>query len=134
MACPAIAGSAALVRQYYMEGFHPSGAATPADAFTPTGALLRATLLNGTVDMTGIDGYPSNEEGWGRLLLENVLHFAGDGRGLLAWDVRHSDGLLTSDSLDFDFEVAGTAPLKVTLAFTDAPAAENAAYTRRFGS
>ena len=40
---------------------------------------MKATLLNGTVDMTGIAGYPGNTEGWGRgLLLDNALVFQGD--------------------------------------------------------
>ena len=51
MACPAVTGCAALVRQYYEEGFYPTGSASPADALVPTGALVKATLLNGTIDM-----------------------------------------------------------------------------------
>ncbi|GAG29701.1 unnamed protein product, partial [marine sediment metagenome] len=59
MACPAVAGTAMLVRQYYLEGYYPSGAPDGNDAFTPSAALLKATLLNSAVDMTGVAGYPS---------------------------------------------------------------------------
>ncbi|MCK5378320.1 MAG: S8 family serine peptidase, partial [Acidobacteria bacterium] len=46
MASPGAAGLAALVRQYYSDGWYPTGAATPADALNPSAALLRATLIN----------------------------------------------------------------------------------------
>ena len=45
MATPLAAGSAALVRQYFLEGFYPSGAATPAAAFAPSGVLVKAVML-----------------------------------------------------------------------------------------
>ena len=41
MATPVVAGAAALVRQYYMQGFYPSGQASPDAVFTPTGSLLK---------------------------------------------------------------------------------------------
>ncbi len=45
MATPLAAGSAALVRQYFLDGFYPSGAATPAAAFAPSGVLVKAVML-----------------------------------------------------------------------------------------
>jgi hypothetical protein len=42
--------------------------------------------------MTGITGYPSNLEGWGRLLMDNVLYFDGDARNLYVEDKRKSAG------------------------------------------
>ena len=52
-----------------MDGFYPSGAPVMGDGFTPTGALIKATLLNSGVDMTGEAGYPTFLEGWGRALM-----------------------------------------------------------------
>lgn len=128
MACPAIAGSGLLVRQYYTDGFYPSGAANAADAFTPSGALLRATLINGTFDMTGVAGYPSNLEGWGRLQLDESLSFTGDARHNWVTDVRNADGLQTGDSTDYPLIVNSAAEaLKVTMVFTDPPATVGAA-------
>lgn len=127
MACPAITGAALLVRQYFTDGFYPTGVATPADALVPSGALLRAALINGSVDMTGIAGYPSNTEGWGRLLLDNVLYFPGDTAKLFVVDVRNSDGLSTGQAASYTFQVASNAvPLRVTMAYTQPPAAVNA--------
>jgi subtilisin family serine protease len=45
MAAPVGAGLAALVRQYFRNGFYPSGMLNVADGFTPSGALLKAMLL-----------------------------------------------------------------------------------------
>ena len=73
MASPAVTGAAALVRQYFVEGWYPSGSPNAGDGFSPSAALLKAVLTNSAVDMTGIAGYPSNQEGWGRILLENAL-------------------------------------------------------------
>ena len=45
MATPLTAGSAALVRQYFLNGFYPSGTATPSSAFYPSGVLVKAIML-----------------------------------------------------------------------------------------
>ncbi|MGV6815144.1 MAG: S8 family serine peptidase [Phycisphaerales bacterium] len=132
MAAPAIAGSAALVRQYYEDGYYPSGLAESQDGFTPSGTLLKATLLNSAVDMTGISGFPSNREGWGRVLLDNALYFAGDSTTMIIRDVRNAanDALNTGDLDEIHFTVNSlTAPLKATLVWHDAPAAPNASFT-----
>lgn len=120
MACPAVAGAALLARQYFVEGWHPTGSPVASNAFVPSGALMKAVLLNSAVDMTGISGYPSNLEGWGRVRLDEALHLAGDARTLIVHDVRHADGLTTGQNLVFPVSVAGSGEkLKVTLVFTD---------------
>ncbi|MDJ0823536.1 MAG: S8 family serine peptidase, partial [Paracoccaceae bacterium] len=130
-AAPAVAGHAALVRQYYTEGWYPSGTREPSHAFTPSGALLKATLLNGTVDAAGIAGYPdttASGEGWGRLLTENALFFDGDARNTRVWDYRHVDGLETGETIDLPLQVATNGePLKITLVWTEPPGAVNSA-------
>ncbi|MBI5865932.1 MAG: S8 family serine peptidase [Planctomycetes bacterium] len=126
MASPAAAGCGLLVRQYYTDGFYPSGAASAADSFVPTGGLIRATLMSAAVDMTGIAGYPSNLEGWGRLLLDGTLYFSGDARKLIAHDVRRADGLSTGQIATYTVVVVSSAePLRVTLTYTQPPAAVN---------
>jgi hypothetical protein len=129
MAAPAIAGAAALARQYYAEGFYPTGQAEPADAFIPSGTLLKATLLNSAVDMTGVSGYPSNREGWGRVLLDNALYFSGDTRAAIVRDVRNNsdDAMNTGDVIEIPITVNSNAQeVVVTLVWHDAPAANGA--------
>ena len=41
MATPLVAASATLVRQYFLDGFYPSGAAAVADAHAPSGPLVK---------------------------------------------------------------------------------------------
>lgn len=127
MASPAVAGAGLLVREYYTDGFYPSGAANASDGFTPSGALIKATLINSAVDATGITGYPSTREGYGRLLLDNALYFTGDARRLIVKDVRNANGMTTGGSTNYNFTVASAGqPLEVTLVWTEKEATLNA--------
>ncbi|HVP12014.1 MAG TPA: S8 family serine peptidase [Phycisphaerae bacterium] len=129
-AAPAVSGFAVLVRQYFMEGFYPSGAANAPDAFTPSGALLKAVMVNSAVDMSGMAGYFTPAEGWGRILMDDVLYFPGDARKLLVTDVRNAAGLNTGDTNSYYFGVqSSTQRLKVTLVWTDVPAELSASFT-----
>lgn len=131
MACPAVAGAAALVRQYFIDGYYPTGLAGQNEPITPSGAFLRATIINASVDMTGVSGYPSDLEGWGRLVADNALFFPGDTRTLLVREVRNAsaDALNTGEQWTYSFAVAGSSEqLRVTMAFTDVPATVGAAY------
>ncbi len=128
MACPAVAASAALVRQYYEDGYFPSGAANAADAFVPTAALVKATLVNSGRDMSGIAGYPSLREGWGRVLLDDALFFEGDARTAVVKDVRNAGGLETGEFDEFTITAGAGETLRLTLVFTDQPAAVGASF------
>ena len=130
MACPAVAGVAMLVRQYFTDGYYRSGMANPSDGFTPSAALIKAMLLNSAADMTGIAGYPSDREGWGRVLADDALFFSADGRSLvLLEDRRNVDGLTTNDDVEHEVLVQSTTEtLKVTLVWTDVPATAGAGF------
>ena len=90
---PGAAGLTALIRQYYTDGWYPTGSKISTNGFTPSAALLRATLVNSAVNMTGTTAMPANCQGWGRVLLENALFFTGQTRKLWVKDdataVRH---------------------------------------------
>jgi hypothetical protein len=124
MASPAAAGFGALARQYYTAGFYPSGTATPGDAFAPTSALVKATLLNSAQNMTGVAlPIPSNCQGWGRILLDNALFFPGDARRLWVRDDTTGFPMGSSgETRSFGFTVnSGSVPFKVSLVWTDFP-------------
>ncbi|MBN1511567.1 MAG: S8 family serine peptidase [Phycisphaerae bacterium] len=127
MAAPAIAGAGLLVRQYFMEGRYPPGG--PPQPFLPSAALVKAVLLNGAVDMTGVPAggneYPSNQEGWGRLVLDNALAFPGDARKLWVYEQRNAGGLQTGEQWSSPpvHVQSGAAPLRITLVFTEPPGA-----------
>ncbi|MFD4601965.1 S8 family serine peptidase [Streptomyces sp. NPDC058464] len=134
-ATPNAAAAATLVRQYFTEGWYPNGRKEPDRSVHPSGALIKAVLLNSTVNMTGIAGYPSNTEGWGLIQLDRTLFFEKDPRSarrLFVKDVRHSAGLLPQTSATYRYFVGTrTEPLKITLVWTDLPAFEGSTQTWR---
>ena len=122
MATPGAAGLTALIRQYYTAGFYPSGTLVAGNGFTPSAALLRATLVNSATSMTGATAIPSNCQGWGRVLLDNALYFNGEARRL--WvkdDAAAFPGGSSGETRTFTFSVLAGQPLKVSLAWTDFP-------------
>jgi subtilisin family serine protease len=123
MASPGATGLTALIRQYYTDGWYPTGSKVSINGFTPSGALLKATLINSAVNMANTTAIPANCQGWGRVLLENSLFFTGQARKL--WvkddDTPFATGS-TNESRTYNFSIASSAePLKVTLAWTDFP-------------
>lgn len=53
MATPVMAGAAALVRQYFADGFYPTGKKTASDGFSPSAALVKAMLVSSASLITG---------------------------------------------------------------------------------
>lgn len=129
-ASPSVAGGAALVRQYFADGFYPSGERTAADGFTPSAALLKATIIAaarevpkvlssaGTVDA---DPVPSFQQGWGFPVLDDALFFTGDQRNLRVHDVPLSSGLAQGETFTRTVRVASGIALKAVLVWTDPP-------------
>ena len=125
MATPLVAGSAALVRQYYRQ----------VRGHKPSAALLRATLINGTRWLGGSSSNASNppagmpagnfDQGFGRLDMLTTL--PGGGAGSL--DLEFSDdwqGMSmklssTGSRRRFVLDLAAGTPLRICLAYTDAP-------------
>jgi subtilisin family serine protease len=123
-ATPHVSGAAALVRQYFAEGFYPNGKPQLDKVLAPTGALVKAVLLNSTVDMDGVPGYPSDAEGWGRIQLDRTLFFEGGKRRLIVWDVPRRAGLRMAETRSFQFPVVSEREqLKITFVWTNRPAA-----------
>ncbi len=129
MATPNAAGAVALVREYFTAGYYPSGTATPGDALTPTAALLKAMVINSGEDLFGNDNVsaaiPDNTQGWGRIILKDVLYLAGGTRRVFA--VNQSDAMSTGQEKEFNLRVdSNSEPLRVTLVWTDPEAVAGA--------
>jgi len=161
MAAPTIAGNSLLLRQYFTDGFYPRGerhqgvsgdvifadgfdGVTPplpgdgvlVDALYPTGAVLKAALLNSTVPTTSPSGFPNTGTGWGRPWLDSNLWFketqpnGDDSRRLRVFERTNASGLETGDVNEYTIaNVEGGAELRVTLAWYDPEAAPGAAST-----
>ncbi|MBC8329340.1 MAG: S8 family serine peptidase [Planctomycetes bacterium] len=124
MACPVVVGSSALLKQYFQDGYYPSGSPSAADAFTPSGALLRACLISCAVNMTGISGYTGNQEGYGRILLDNVAFLNGDSELVRVVDVPHTQGISHGQNRTLKATLpAGKSELRLTLVWSDEPGA-----------
>ncbi len=146
---PVTAGAAALVRQYFVDGFWRSGVPEPETGFNPTAALVKAVLINGAVPLGGgtffsdeeLAPRPAPGQGWGRVNLEEFFWFDGDERhALVLEDVPNpvpddpmqrsepapwpyaGDALTTGDERTWLLpKVAAGGTLKVTLVWNDPP-------------
>ncbi len=139
---PTAAGMTLLVRQYFMDGFYPSGEETEDDGFIPTGALIKAVMINSARALTGdVVGFgyngtykigsiappPSTQQGWGRITLDDTLYLKGDRRDLeLLADVANDsdDAFEEGDNEAYEIYVKPEENFKVTLVWTD-PAAHS---------
>jgi hypothetical protein len=121
MASPTLAGVAALARQYFMAGYYPSGRARQADAFEPSAALLKATLVAGAQAMTGSSAgtFPNQTQGFGRVNLDDSLYFEGDAASRRLWVAEEPSGLAVGEEATFELEVQSGGDLKIALTWTD---------------
>ena len=126
MATPFVAGSAVLVRQYFMEGFYPSGKRRRRDAMTPTGALIKATLIHCG---KSFERKPNVREGWGRLEdVGKMLYFAEKGAApsLFVSDraaISDREEIILSFSADASKQGAHPSFIRATLVWMDPPLA-----------
>ena len=120
MSCPNLAGSATLVRQYFTDGWYPTGAPVAGNEFTPSAALLKAMMVNSGDDDVTSYSVPDNNIGWGRITLDDVLYFPGDDRRTVVLD--ETTGLVTGEAREYEIWVSDTSEdLKISLVWTDYP-------------
>ena len=133
---PAVAGAAALVRQYYTDGFYPTGSARVANRFTPSAALLKATIIASARSVTYVENggtfnnvtpAPSYEQGFGFPVLDDALYFSGDATKLRVLDVPMTSGLEAGQTQTIRLLSMSRSPLKVVLVWTDPPGVARAA-------
>ena len=111
MASPLSAGAATLVRDYYI---------TTEGLANPSAALIKATLINTAVDISGYNNtsqeagkpIPNNHEGWG---LIDVAAATTAGRAF----VEESTGIGTGTTRTYNYYVTTGEPFKVSLAWSD---------------
>jgi hypothetical protein len=126
-ATPVVAAAAAIVRQYFLGGWYPDGDkdSPNADPFAdPTGALLKAVLLNAANKTTACPDFPSHSEGWGLLQLDPILRLEGGLWKIWVRDVPHAQGIHIFGDQEQCHTVhvdSSGMPLKVTLVWTDYP-------------
>jgi hypothetical protein len=132
MATPTVAGLAAMVRQYFVDGFYRRGSRTPAAGFVPSAALVKAMLIASAVDLTDLgcvttEPVPSRSQGWGLVQLDRALLFGGESRRLLVVDERDRFEGSGDAPLRRELVTGEPGPLKVVLVWTDPPSTSVAA-------
>jgi subtilisin family serine protease len=127
MAAPHVAGLCALLIEWWRLGH---------EGANPSTAMLKALLVNAAEDLVGgpdgkggtLGPIPNNDQGWGRVCLRNIVqdHPASSRGPKLLFDQQHP---LTENGAEFLTRIvtADTGrPLRITLAWTDAPGAADA--------
>lgn len=123
---PSIAGAAALVRQYYTEGWYPTGLRNDANRITPSAALLKATIIASARPLTSrafassvgpAQPVPSYEQGFGFPVLDDALYFSGDRSRLRMNDL--ATGIAQGETSTQQVEVRAGTKFKVVLVWTD---------------
>ncbi|MCX6844075.1 MAG: S8 family serine peptidase [candidate division WOR-3 bacterium] len=126
LSAPAASGALMLLRQYFAEGWFPTGAPDSSHRITHlSSALMRAMAIAATDSNVGSEYPPNTSAGWGRLDVSTIMHFPDDSSGLAFLD--DTFGVSTGEAQSFQFELSGRAPLHVVLAWTDTAAAPEAA-------
>jgi len=159
MATPVVAGNAVLLREYFVDGFYPRGfrnegttadtifddgfepIALPGstrfvDRLDPTGAVMKAVLLNGTVQTLTPSDWPNTGTGWGRPWLDANLWFrdtmprGDDSRRLRIFERTNGAGLKTGEVNEYTIDnVAPGIEFRATLTWYDPAAPVGAAST-----
>ena len=81
MSAPVVSGSAALVRQYFEDGYYPCGSLGCNESLSPSGSLVKTVLLDDAQELLGIQNGSriestspyDNSQGMGRINLLSSL-------------------------------------------------------------
>ena len=117
MSGPHAAGAAAVFVQYY-QSTHTNAVPTP--------ALVKAALINSADELDESNGgpgpIPNNDEGWGRINLENIV-VTNVNTAPRFYQYLDQTVLLTNSQVysQHIFVQGADQPLKVTMAYTDVP-------------
>jgi subtilisin family serine protease len=133
MSCPALSGLSLLVRQYYMDGFYPTGTKIPGNAIpSPSGSLIKATLVTSAVGARQYQGGSGNYAlppppniwgGWGVVQLQRVLRLNNSPYPILYVKDRVS---ISEDSvITYKFSIPSSSTVmssfEITIVWTDPP-------------
>jgi serine protease AprX len=111
MATPITAGATTLLRQYLRQR---------RGVTSPSGALIKALLVNGATVPAAQSNVPNNDRGFGWLNMENTIRPAPTGQQSFADDIQLA--VATGDVRHIQVQLADSAqPFRVTMAYTDHP-------------
>eukprot|EP00741_Cyanophora_paradoxa_P004117 tig00000769_g3999.t1 len=145
-ATPTISGAAALVRQYFRDGFYPGGSSGSGPSISASASLVKAVLLNAARPLAGVQrpgyssergffpptparaGEPNFDSGFGLPVLTRALFFEGASSRNLTFFERNVTASDAGAVHGFTVKIANPAEeLRVTLVYADYPAFGSAA-------
>eukprot|EP00761_Pharyngomonas_kirbyi_P007435 gb/GECH01007445.1/.p1 GENE.gb/GECH01007445.1/~~gb/GECH01007445.1/.p1 ORF type:complete len:1035 (+),score=187.90 gb/GECH01007445.1/:1-3105(+) len=137
MSAPVVAANAALVRQYFKEGYYKSGDRDPDNGFEPSATLVKAMLIASGEHRRGFysaeqrrwsqfdddDTSPTKFiEGFGTIRLDKVLSFNDFNQDYNLYTNINQSSLRTGEVHTYEISVYKSAtPLKITLVWNDPP-------------
>jgi len=116
MATPICAGGAALVRQYFTQGFAASGVRDDTKGFMPSGTLVKAMMIQSGQPMQNYETLPNVHVGFGRVDLSAVLWFADSTFKLSTLD---REEVTQGASNEYCYSLQSQSQFKVSLVWTD---------------
>ena len=138
MACPSASGSMAIIRQYFVDGYYPTGIKTPGNEITnPSGALLKASLITSARHMVDYESSSSPTEktglpipstpniwaGFGLISLNRVLRLNNEAYPIIY--VKDRVSLSEGQVITYKFSIPTTskvmAPFVISIVWTDPP-------------
>jgi hypothetical protein len=132
-AAPFIAGAAAIVRQYFVDGWYETGKPDVTKGFQPRASLVKAVLLNSAEALLGIQDDQTKQlsssfeydmnQGYGRVNLLKSLPI--EGQNVLTGIFVNAKRISTGQEDVYDVKVSVNsgcnAPLSIGLTWTDPP-------------
>jgi len=149
-ATPTLAGSLAIARQYFLEGYYPTGEKNDDHAFSPSGALIKNVAINSASNMGGVkysygDSCTNNaayslterpylEQGFGRVGLADTLYLSGSTRYAHIPSLVDNSGTFYDDAISTDetktyhycVHPDTSQEVRITLVWSDYPSSESA--------
>lgn len=130
MATPMVSGAAAIIRQYFSNGWHLNGKANASAGFSPKASLVKAVLINSGQALVGIESQTGSvtkssaydfHQGFGRINLLNSLPLSGENHieGLFVNNAIMQNGKTDQYPVTIDNSGGCDAPLSATLVWTD---------------
>jgi len=140
---PAVTANAALIRQYFMEGFYPTGSRSSSNVFLPSGQLIKAVILNGAQPLAGYQPYNNgfqtpvplssgtlgydNQQGYGRVILQTSLALSYSGvrmKNIIFDRVQISDYQVHQIFITIDSTNCDSKDFSVIISWADPPAVD----------
>ena len=129
MATPLVAGAVAIVKDYFQQGFYPSGAKNPIHSMDISAATVKAVIINGAVMIGQTSELRNNIMGFGLLRLSRSLPLTGTEYAFGLY-ISQDEKVEQGETSEYSFSVASASAcslsgVSATLVWSDPPASSS---------